>query len=83
MNKRILYFTATYCGPCQAMKPLINELIQEGKPISRIDVDQNPSLTQQYNVTSIPTFITLDENDNVVGRHKGVTSKSAILNMLK
>lgn len=54
-------FWATWCGPCQMMAPIIEQLGEEYKDskdvkIVKVDVDQNPSLAEKYQVFSIPTI---------------------------
>ena len=60
--KKILYFSAAWCGPCKQLAPIINKLTSEGFPITKIDVDSNPDLSAQYAIRSIPTMVVLDEN---------------------
>jgi thioredoxin 1 len=79
--KKILYFTATWCGPCKMMAPTISELVAEGCYITKIDVDSNPGLAAQYGVKSIPTFI-LVENDNEILRKVGPQSKEELKKLL-
>jgi thioredoxin 1 len=53
-------FWATWCGPCKAIAPAIDELSKEytGKiGFTKINVDDNPQLASQYGVMSIPTII--------------------------
>lgn len=53
-------FWATWCGPCKMTEPVVDEIAKEfaGKvKVGKVDVDQNPALSQQFNVMSIPTFI--------------------------
>ena len=71
--KQILYFTASWCGPCKAMAPVITEL--SGRlPIQKIDVDSNKEALSTYNVRQVPTFIFLKDGREVV-RKSGMTSK--------
>lgn len=66
----ILEFSATWCGPCQAMSPLVKKLQRQGLPIRKIDIEHYPSLTRNYAVKSIPTFVLLidgKEADRIVG----------------
>jgi thioredoxin 1 len=67
-------FWAPWCGPCQMMGPIIEELAQEydsGKvKIAKVNVDENGNLAQQYGVLSIPTFILFQggqQVDSVIG----------------
>ncbi|KAJ3705814.1 hypothetical protein LUZ61_009519 [Rhynchospora tenuis] len=54
----ILYFTATWCGPCRVMAPLFEKLAQKHPQIVflKLDIDQLGSVAQEWNVTSVPTF---------------------------
>lgn len=55
----LLDFTATWCGPCQRMSPIVHRLEQEGYAIRKVDVDRQSQLARNYNITSIPTFVLL------------------------
>jgi len=53
-------FWAQWCGPCQAMTPIIEEITEEydGKMlIGKMDVDANPETTQKYGIMSIPSNV--------------------------
>jgi thioredoxin 1 len=53
-------FWAVWCGPCQIMKPIIEDLAREyegkGIKIGKINVDENAELSSQFGIMSIPTF---------------------------
>lgn len=74
-------FWAEWCGPCKVIGPVIEELAGdlEGKAIvGKLNVDENPNVTTQFGIRSIPTLLIL-KNGEVVDKQVGVTSK-AILN---
>jgi thioredoxin 1 len=53
-------FTATWCGPCKMLDPLVAQLSQdwEGKvKVVKLDVDDNSNLAMQYGVMGVPTLI--------------------------
>jgi len=77
MNK-ILYFTASWCGPCKALAPTIQQLQSEGLNIQKVDVDNDQSLSAQYGVRNVPTLIKVDSNGNEVGRLVGNQSADMI-----
>jgi len=61
-------FWATWCGPCKAIAPVLDELSSEyeGKArIVKIDVDQNPNLAAQYGIRSIPTLFMFKNGEKV------------------
>lgn len=67
-------FWATWCGPCQMLGPVIEQLAEEYEEqdviIGKVDVDENPELARRYGVMSIPTVIFLkngEEFDRKVG----------------
>ena len=68
-NYLLFYFTASWCGPCQTIKPMIIEL-QNGLQTNNIkfyivDIDENDDLCEKCNVTSVPTFILFKDKNEV------------------
>ena len=80
--KQAKYFTATWCGPCKAFKPIIEELMKEGQPIEILDIDDHPSLTTEHNILSVPTTIILEDGKELE-RFVGVKTKQLIKNRLE
>ena len=65
---KLVDFWATWCGPCKAIAPVLDELSSEfeGKArIVKIDVDQNPNLAAQYGIRSIPTLFMFKNGEKV------------------
>jgi thioredoxin 1 len=61
-------FWAEWCGPCQIMLPILDELSSkmEGKAkIAKVNVDEQPSLAAQFRVMSIPTLIVFKDGQPV------------------
>jgi len=79
--KTIKYFSATWCGPCQTFKPVMNEIASEGYSVQFIDIDQSPNIATQYNVMSVPTVI-IEENGSEVDRFVGSMPKQMVLERL-
>ena len=79
--KTVKYFSATWCGPCQTFKPIMNEVAGEGHSVQFIDIDQQGDLAQQYNVRSVPTVV-IEQNGSEVNRLIGATTKQVILENL-
>jgi thioredoxin 1 len=75
--KRLLYFSAPWCGPCKSMKPLM-ESFQHQMPITFIDVDASPQTAAEYSVRNVPTVILIDEGGREKGRLVGVQSESQL-----
>ena len=56
----IIDFTATWCGPCQRIAPILDQLAAEydGKVvIYKVDIDKNRALAKEFNVSSIPAIL--------------------------
>lgn len=84
MSLKLLDFWAPWCGPCQMMKPIIEELEKElaGKvEFQEINVDEDQQTASKYGVMSIPTFVLL-KDDNEVGRRIGFTAKEDLLKLI-
>jgi thioredoxin 1 len=76
--KKILYFSAAWCGPCKTLGPIIESLSGQIN-YDKIDVDNNQDLSIEYGVRNIPTLV-LIENGEAKGRLVGIQSKESILN---
>lgn len=77
----VLNFTATWCGPCQSMSPMVSRLQQEGLPIRKIDIDREPALMRHFGVTSVPAFV-LVINGQAVERTVGRQDEATLRRML-
>lgn len=77
-------FWATWCGPCQMIGPVIEEVAGEvtDAKICKVDVDDQPELARQYKVLSIPTLMVF-KNGDLVKRESGAKPKEEILEMLR
>jgi thiol-disulfide isomerase/thioredoxin len=67
----LLDFSATWCGPCQQMRPEIDVLIAKGYPVKAVDIDRSPELSERYRVTAVPTFVIVDSKGKELARTKG------------
>jgi thiol-disulfide isomerase/thioredoxin len=55
---KVLYFTAKWCGPCQRISPVYDELAKSNPEIKffKIDVEKNEELAGTFGIKSMPTF---------------------------
>jgi thioredoxin 1 len=75
--KKILYFSAAWCGPCKQFGPVMEQVGQSVR-VEKVDVDKLPDLAQAYNVRSVPTVVILKDGQEV-NRFVGVKPQSLIL----
>ena len=81
----VLKVYASWCGPCQQLAPLYDELSKElvGKYIlAQMNVDDARDLSIEYGVTSIPTFVFFKDG-KVVGKEVGYMSKDELLEAIE
>lgn len=62
--KRILRFTASWCGPCKSLAQNL-EVADLSIPIEVVDIDVNDELAKEYGIRGVPTLVMLDENIEV------------------
>merc|ERR1719491_154116 len=60
--KSVLYFTATWCPPCKAIKPVYEKLSDKYGDVAfgKIDIDDNQDAAAEYQISSVPTFVFLN-----------------------
>jgi thioredoxin 1 len=71
-------FYADWCGPCKMLAPILDELSEEvSAKIVKVNVDENPGLSQAFGIRSIPTMIVF-KNGEPVDQIIGLVQKGAL-----
>ena len=80
----LIDFWASWCGPCKMLSPIIEEVAKEADDIKvcKINVDEEPELTAQFGVVSIPTLVVVRDG-KVAGQSIGYMEKQQILNLVR
>lgn len=76
--KKILYFSAPWCGPCKQFGPIMDRISQTGILVEKVNVDNVPAVAAAYNVRSVPTIVVVNNTGNELGRSVGMISESQV-----
>jgi len=79
----LLHFTAKWCAPCEAMKPVIDEYVLANPDVEYrvVDIDYDFDSLTTYDVLGVPTFILLNDNEEL-RRHTGAMPKQQFLEFM-
>ena len=77
-------FTATWCGPCKRLAPIVDEIAEEVKgkvKVGKLDIDESPLTASKMGIRSVPTLIVFRDG-KAAAQHLGLTTKAKILGLV-
>lgn len=82
-EKCLVDFYASWCGPCNMLSPVIDELSEEteGLDFFKVDVDECPSIAQMYRIDRIP-YVVVMKKGKIVASHVGYMDRSQLSELI-
>ncbi len=80
----LLDFTATWCGPCRMLAPIVERLADENvgaMKVGKLDIDESPVVAAKLGIRGAPTIVVF-KGGKEVARHVGVTNKQRLLELV-
>jgi thioredoxin 1 len=77
-------FTATWCGPCKALAPIVDQLANDldGKvKVGKLDVDESPITAGKFGVRGVPTLMVFNKGQRAA-QHVGLTTKQKLMELV-
>jgi|TARA_R100000479_G_C6354034_1_gene190394 thioredoxin 1 len=82
-GKVLVDFYAEWCGPCKAMKPTLEKFEESSDiPLVKVNVDEEPEISQKYGIRSIPCFIVIEDGKELT-KKIGMQSIDQLLEIVK
>ena len=78
MNK-LVYISATWCGPCKTFGPTMEKVAGTGIPVRKVDADQDQQVLADYQVRSVPAVIKVDSTGKMLDKFIGVKSMQEVV----
>ena len=77
----LLDFSASWCGPCRSMAPLVDEVAAAGWTVRHVDVDREGDLVRRFGVTGVPCYVLLVKGEEI-DRINGATTRVELERLL-
>lgn len=83
-GKVLVDFWAAWCGPCQMLSPIVEEVAEEEDDlkVGKVNVDEQPALAMRFGIASIPTLL-LFKDGELVNKSVGYMDKIDLLDFIK
>lgn len=77
----LIDFSATWCGPCKQLSPIIDELHNEYSNrvvIGKVDIEENNDIVNKYSIRNVPTLLFI-KNGKLLDRMVGAQTKNVLI----
>lgn len=77
-------FSATWCGPCKALAPVVDKVADEAAgryKVVTVDIDESPGIASKYGIRGVPTVMAFKDGAKS-GQHVGVTNRETLLKLV-
>lgn len=81
----LLDFSATWCGPCKALLPIVEKIADDhvgAIRVGKIDIDTSPGVAMKFGVRGVPSIIVF-KNGKEAGRRMGLANRETILALVR
>lgn len=80
----LLDFSATWCGPCKMLAPIVENVASkhEGVKVAKLDIDQAPDVANKYRVQSVPTVL-IFKGGKEVARQVGLVPEAKLVDLVR
>lgn len=78
-------FTATWCGPCRQIAPLVDQLADEYQgraKVAKLDIDESPETARRFQIRGVPTILVF-KGGQVVDQQVGLAPKTVLANKIE
>jgi thioredoxin 1 len=78
-------FTATWCGPCKMLSPIVDKLADEFEgtyKVVKVDIDEAQEIAQRFGIRSVPTVMVFSQGKKTAS-HIGLTKREKLVEMLE
>jgi len=76
--KKILYFSAPWCGPCRMLGPTMDSVANQVN-FTKINVDEDTNSSVKYGIRNVPTLVLVDQSGKEINRLVGNVSKQQVI----
>lgn len=82
--KKVIKFSASWCGPCRTMSPIVEKILKEDEfsnvvDFKPVDMDEDEeNLGGKYGIRSIPTILVVDDEDKVLDKIVGAVPEQSL-----